>query len=675
MNPYLPKTLRIVAPVMMGLAISWAALLWLMFSATAEMDLNALERQSRLARSSTQLVGEDLSSHAENTARSNDAIRHLIPAPDPVWASENIGTYLHDAFGITGAYVVSGGARTLIAFENGTQTDIDVFDRFPEGLTGLIARSEASSVEQPVPVSALFVSDGQLHSVAVSVFMPEKPEEGLELGNPRPFIVLSRVIDEYLLAEYGNIMQLPGLAIAPSPRPDSSIPLRGLNGGTLAYLTWDFEPTGGDFLNLVVLPVSGAVLFTGFFVFLSIRRANQVFLAQNQLRSAHEALRESEQRFRQLFMETPNIAVQGYDEDRSVIFWNRASEKLYGYQADEAVGRKLEDLIVPEVVRDEMIIAVQDWLDQGRPIPAMELTLQTKEGRPVPVFSSHVMFPNSAGRREMYNIDIDLTERREIEGRLRQAEKMEALGNLAGGIAHDFNNMIQPIMTMSQLVKEELPDESESGRKLDIVLTAARKAKDLVSHILAFSRKTEPERSPRDVCDVVAGAITLARQAIPTNIKVEVNLDTDTGVAFVDAVQIESAVLNVAANAVHAMEGRSGKLTFALGRINLDPEKAAAIPSLRPGPYAKLEVADTGHGMDDETLAHIFDPFFTTKGVGEGSGMGMASAYGVIQKHEGCIQVYSTLGSGTTVEIFIPLMGSGRSVKGGRVMAAAEQAP
>ena len=274
---------------MMGLAVSWGALLWLMFSATAEMDASDLGRQARLAQSSTQLVGEDLSSRAEDTASSTAAVRHLVLNVDPDWASENVGAYFHDAFGITGAYVVSRSGGTLLAFENGKPVEVDVFQRFSGGLAELIARSEAASVEEPVAESGLFLSDRQVHSVAVSVFRPEDPEGGSEPGSPRPAIVLSRVIDDYLLAEYGKIMQLPGLAITMAPRGDASVPLEGLAGEAYAYLTWDFTPTGGDFLNLVVLPITGAVMFTSLFVVLFIRRAGQVFVVEDQLRSANEA--------------------------------------------------------------------------------------------------------------------------------------------------------------------------------------------------------------------------------------------------------------------------------------------------------------------------------------------------------------------------------------------------
>lgn len=249
----------------------------------------------------------------------------------------------------------------------------------------------------------------------------------------------------------------------------------------------------------------------------------------------------------------------------------------------------------------------------------------------------------------------DITERKTAERALQQAHKMEALGKMAGGIAHNFNNLLLPIMMMTEKTLNELPKDSVGRTQMEIVLAAAHKAKDIVNQILATSRKTEQRRSRQDIASLVDNALTLARQTITPNILIERNLDAAAGAAAVDAAQIQSALLNILANAANAMEGMAGTLTVSLDRIDLDEKETAAIQGLSPGPYARISVSDTGRGMDEATVSQMFDPFFTTKGVGQGTGMGMTSAYGVVRQHQGAIQVFSAIGEGTTITVYLPL--------------------
>jgi len=271
----------------MGLVVSWAAVISIVYMATSEIDTTNLQREIRLARSTTRLIGDDVSSVAGDYSYWNEAIQNLVLEPNVEWASDNIGKYLLETNGITGAFVVSNDSRTLIAFEDGNLSSVHVFDRFSEGLAQLIAKSEAASIAQPIPVSGLFLSEGQVHLVTASVFMQENPDDGIELGNPRPALILSRVLDEPLLAEYADILQLPGLAIEPVPRSDASIPLKDPDGKILRNLTWNFESVGYRFLASVGIPIAFAVFFTGLFIWLFLHRVIEVFHAQRKLHAAN----------------------------------------------------------------------------------------------------------------------------------------------------------------------------------------------------------------------------------------------------------------------------------------------------------------------------------------------------------------------------------------------------
>lgn len=340
------KTSWIVSPVMLGLAISWLAILGLTYSATMEMDANDLQRETQLARSSTQLIGDTIATQATDYTWWNDAIENLVLTTDPVWADDNIGSYQYDSFGFTGAYVLSGDGRTLIAFEDGEQVDVDALARFPHGLDTLIARARAAAVDQPFPASGLMRVNGQLHSVAASAFMQENPGDGLDLPDPRPLLIFSRQIDEDLLAEYADILQLPGLRLSQERPQVASVTLNAPDGTVLGYLTWDFQPSGNLFLQQVSLPILFAILFTALFAYLFVQRARQIIKAQHDLRVANTAksqfLANMSHEFR-----TPLWAIIGFSSSmKNGLFGPIENEKYQDYINDiQQSGQHLLDLI------------------------------------------------------------------------------------------------------------------------------------------------------------------------------------------------------------------------------------------------------------------------------------------------------------------------------------------
>jgi PAS domain S-box-containing protein len=248
-------------------------------------------------------------------------------------------------------------------------------------------------------------------------------------------------------------------------------------------------------------------------------------------------------------------------------------------------------------------------------------------------------------------------DRRNLDDRLRQAQKMEAIGTLSGGIAHDFNNILGAIIGYTELAKMDLGENPGIAEHLDDVLAGARRASELVKQILAFSRQQEQERKPIQLREVVGEAMKLLRATIPAPIEFVVSFEDELPTVLADATQIHQIVMNLGANASHAMKDRAGRITVNLSKIDVDADFVTAYPELQPGRYVRLSMSDTGHGMDQNTLNRIYEPFFTTKAPGEGTGLGLAAVQGIMHSHEGIITVYSHPGEGTTFHLYFPAYG------------------
>jgi CheY-like chemotaxis protein/anti-sigma regulatory factor (Ser/Thr protein kinase) len=247
---------------------------------------------------------------------------------------------------------------------------------------------------------------------------------------------------------------------------------------------------------------------------------------------------------------------------------------------------------------------------------------------------------------------------------------MEAIGTIAGGIAHDFNNVLYSIIGYTELTMDDVPDGSLAQSNLKEVLNGALRAKDMVKQILAFSRKADTAKKPIKVQSVVAEALKFLRTSIPSTIEIRRNIDADCGPILADSTQIHQVIMNLATNAYQAMLEKGGVLELTLMKEQIGSDDSG--PDLNAGTYLKLTVSDTGRGIDEAVMKKIFDPYFTTKGPGEGTGMGLAVAHGIVKDHGGDIKVYSKLGEGTTFSVYLPLIKS-RPVE--QKTATAELAP
>lgn len=245
-------------------------------------------------------------------------------------------------------------------------------------------------------------------------------------------------------------------------------------------------------------------------------------------------------------------------------------------------------------------------------------------------------------------------ERKRLEIQLQQARKMEAIGTLAGGIAHDFNNILAVVIGYTDLLSLDLTTNTAPESYVRAILTACRRAKALVQQMVTFSRQRAPTRRPVQLDQVVNETLQLLRASLPATIALQCHMDPQSGAVMADPAQMHQALMNLCANAEHAMRPHGGLLEVRLEAIRVDAAFASHHPPLRSGPHVRLMVRDTGHGIPTEVRARIFDPFFTTKAVGEGTGMGLAVVHGIITHHEGVILVESQPAQGTTFTIYLP---------------------
>jgi PAS domain S-box-containing protein len=327
---------------------------------------------------------------------------------------------------------------------------------------------------------------------------------------------------------------------------------------------------------------------------------------------------------------------------------NPAFGETLGYGSTELTATPFIDLVHPDdraATRE-----VFEGVLRGTRVVDFENRYRRKDGE-YRVFSWRATLDPVTG--DVYAVARDITAQRATEAQLRQAQKMEAVGQLAGGIAHDFNNLLLAIGANTELALASVTQKSEAAEYLDEIAIASRRAAELTNHLLAFSRRQPFHPIVIDLNEVTGGLMKMLRRLLPENIGIDLipgqNLSTVSG----DPTQLEQVIVNLCVNARDAME-QGGKLTIETENILLDGRYCEAHPSAKPGRYVLLRVTDTGVGMTAEVRERAFEPFFTTKAAHRGTGLGLSTVYGIVQQHGGMIHVDSELGEGTTVKIYFP---------------------
>ncbi len=372
-----------------------------------------------------------------------------------------------------------------------------------------------------------------------------------------------------------------------------------------------------------------------------------------EIRLAQEALSESERMGRGI-VETALDAFVQMDETGLVVDWNSQAERIFGWSRDEAIGRDVGELIVPEAHRTHHRERLTRLLREANTTTGsrFEIEAQRRNGAEMRVEFSVTAFQRSG--THVFNAFIrDLTDKIAAENQIRQAQKMDAVGQLTGGVAHDFNNILTVITGTIEILAEGVADRPELAGIANMIDEAAARGAELTGHLLAFARRQPLQPREIDVNTLILTTSKLLRPTLGEQIEIETLLADDPWLAYVDPNQLTTAILNLALNARDAMP-QGGRLIIETINSYLDEVYAGQHSEVKPGEYVLIAISDTGSGIPPHLIDKVFEPFFTTKEIGKGTGLGLSMVYGFVKQSEGHIKVYSEEGHGTTIKLYLP---------------------
>ncbi|AFY47833.1 PAS domain S-box [Nostoc sp. PCC 7524] len=417
--------------------------------------------------------------------------------------------------------------------------------------------------------------------------------------------------------------------------------VKGLNIGAVDYIT---------------KPLQHEEVLARIELHLQLRHLTQKLQSQNQ-RLAAEILERTrvEEKLREqaALLDITTDAVLVKDLNDRICFWNKGAENLYGWAAAEAIGQSVRQLLYQPENASQLQNVINSLADcdswQG------ELSQVTKQGKKIIVASRWTLMRDRNGQlQSILTVNTDITEKKQLESQFLRAQRLESVGTLAGGIAHDLNNILTPILTASQLLQLKLPNLDErSQQMLKTIESNSKRGAALVKQVLHFTRGVEGKRTIVQVNYLCSEIRQIVQETFPKSIELSVNIQPNLWTVIGDATNLHQVLMNLVVNARDAMP-EGGKLSLSVENLRIDQHYAQMNLDAHVGPYIVISLADTGMGMEAETLDRIFEPFFTTKDVGKGTGLGLSTVQGIIKSHNGFVKVYSEVGRGTEFKVFLP---------------------
>lgn len=383
----------------------------------------------------------------------------------------------------------------------------------------------------------------------------------------------------------------------------------------------------------------------------AVERAVREAGERRALHKTEEALNRSEARFHDLIVGS-DLGIQIASKDGDRLFVNQALADLFGYESPEEIMALPGAALVAEYHRERLDDFRRRTFENPEAGASYEFDGLRKDGTMIPL-QALVRLIDWEGQTAIQRTFLDLTARKTAEEQLRQAQKMEAVGQLTGGIAHDFNNLLTVLMGSLEILKPKTEIDPTAGKHIDSALSAVKRGADLTRRLLAVSRRQPLSPSTVLVNGLIDGMSELLRRTLGEQVEIETRFAADPWPAEVDTAQLENALLNLTINARDAMP-EGGKLTIETANQTLDEGYARTNPEVMPGDYVVISVSDTGTGMPADILDRVFEPFFTTKSVGHGSGLGLSMVFGFVKQSGGHVTAYSEPGEGTTIRIYLP---------------------
>ena len=375
---------------------------------------------------------------------------------------------------------------------------------------------------------------------------------------------------------------------------------------------------------------------------------------ERSVRYARER-KEAEERIRKqaALLDKARDAIIAYDMDGRVVYWNKSAERITGWSAEEMRGEHARERLYTDEQRAKLDKCWNRLHDEGE--WKGELHQQTKDGDEIIVESRWTLVREADGTPEsVLVINTDITERKQLEQQFLRSQRMESIGRLVSGIAHDLGNLLVPISLGVKVLQRRFGDDDKVSRTLSMIQNSAERGSDMVDQVLAFARGVEGDRAVLEPGGIADEVRKITDETFPEEIEIDAHIADDLQAIMGDATQIQQVLVNLCVNARDAMPD-GGKLTLRAENVTLTERDARKNIDADPGEYVALTVADTGIGMPDDVLDKIFEPFFSTKPEGEGTGLGLSTAYSIIKGHDGFIDVTSEEGKGTRFRIFLPI--------------------